>query len=124
MKINCDGSSLGAHSCGAIGLVLRDSNVVFLWALSCNIGHATPIESELCAVMLAIEKDLDLRLTNICLETDSLKVVNAYIKGVGIPWQMRARWHNCISFCRSISCICVHTLREGKMVADALAKHG
>jgi len=37
---------------------------------------------------------------------------------------MRARWLNCMSFCQSISCSCVHILREGNRVADALAKHG
>jgi ribonuclease HI len=124
VKLNCDGSSVGAHPCGAVGIVIRDSNMVFLGALTSNIGYATPIEAEFCACMLAIEKAMDMSLTNICLETDSLKVVTAYHKAVGVPWQMRARWHNCMTYCSRICCTCVHTLREGNMVADALARNG
>ncbi|XP_003618239.2 uncharacterized protein [Medicago truncatula] len=105
-------------------LVIRDSQFGFLGALSCNIGHATPLEAEFCACMIAIEKAMELGLNNICLETDSLKVVNAFHKIVGIPWQMRVRWHNCIRFCHSIACVCVHIPREGNLVADALARHG
>jgi len=43
-----------------------------------------------------------------CLETDSLKVVIAFNKGIGVPWQLRARWKNCLSFCQGISGSCVH----------------
>ena len=124
IKFNCDGSSVGVHPCGAIGIVVRDHNCVFLGAISSNIGHASPIEAEFCAGMLAIEKALEMGLSHICLESDSLYLVKAFYKDVGVPWKMRARWHNCISYCRSINCACVHILREGNMVADALAKNG
>jgi len=124
IKFNCDGSSVGSQPCGSVGVVIRDSLASFLGAISSNIGYATPLEAEFRACMLAIEKAKELHLTNICLETDSLRVVTAYNKGVGIPWQMRARWINCKHFCDSIICTCVHVLREGNMVADALAKHG
>jgi ribonuclease HI len=124
IKLNCDGSSIGTHPCGSIGVVIRDSNANFLGAISSNIGHASPLEVEFSACMLAIEKAQALHLNNICLETDSIGVVKAYNKDVGVPWQMRARWHNCMRFCKSITCSFVHTLREGNMVADALAKNG
>lgn len=39
-------------------------------------------------------------------------------------WKLRARWFNCMKYCRSITCSCVHIHREGNMVADALAKNG
>lgn len=109
IKFNCDESSIGAHPCGAIGIVIRDSNSVFLGAISSNIGYASPID-----------KAMAMSLSNICLKTDSIIVVNAFNKDVGVPWKMRIRWNNCIKFCKSITCSCVHNLREGNMVADAL----
>jgi len=124
IKINCDGSAVGSQPCGAIGIVLKDSDCNFQGALYSNIGYATSLEAEFSACMLAIEKAQHLGLTNICLETDYAQVVNAFNKEIGVPWQMRSRWHNCIQFCSGISCSCVHTLWEGNMVAYALAKNG
>jgi hypothetical protein len=57
-------------------------------------------------------------------ETDSLQVVSAYHKSIGVPWKMKARWYNCMKYCHNIVCSCVHVLRESNQVADALAKHG
>lgn len=124
VKFNCDGSSVGVHPCGAIDIVIRDFNFAFLGAISSNIGHASSIEVKSSACMLAFEKAMEMGLSSICLESDSIKVVKAFNEDIGVPWQMRARWYNCIRFCKSISCSCVHTFREGNMVADALAKHG
>ena len=74
--------------------------------------------------MLAIEKARELHLSHICLESDSIQVVNAFINNRGVPWRMRVRWLNCLLYCKSINCSCVQVLREGNQVADALAKNG
>lgn len=92
IKFNCDGSSIGVQSNGAIGIVIR-SSTSFLGAIASNIGYATTLEAEFSACMRAIEKAKDMNLTDICLETDSIRVVNAYKKQIGVPWQMRARWY-------------------------------
>jgi ribonuclease HI len=110
--------------CGAVGIVLRDSMATFLGAIASNIGHASAIEAEFSAWMLAIEKARDMLLTHICLETDSIRVVKAFNNNIGVPWKMRSRWRNCLIFCKSINCSCMHILREGNLVADALAKNG
>jgi hypothetical protein len=94
VKFNCDGSSIGSHPCGSIGIVIRDSNHRFLGATLSNIGNATSVDAEFCAGMMAMERAQEMQLLHVCLETDSLKVVNAFHKGIGIPWQMRARWQN------------------------------
>lgn len=65
IKINCHGSSIGTHPCGSIGFVLRDSSSNFMGAMSSNIGNASPIETELNAFIRAIEKVIDMNLTNI-----------------------------------------------------------
>jgi len=58
------------------------------------------------------------------LETDSLGVLKAFNSFEGVPWRMLARWYNCMQFGDSFRCSCSHFLREGNMVADALAKNG
>ena len=123
VKFNCDGSSIGAQPSGAIGIVIRGSTS-FLGAIASNIGYATALEAEFSACMRAMAKAKDMQLNALCLETDSIRVVNVYNKHTGVPWQMRARWFNCIKFCETISCSCVHVFREGNQVADALAKNG
>jgi ribonuclease HI len=71
--------------------------------------------------VLAVEKAKELRLTRLWMETDSMAVVNAFHKAIGIPWKMQSRWHNCMHFCTLIGC--THILREDNMAADALAKN-
>lgn len=124
IKINFDGSSIGAHPCGAAGIVFRDSEALFLGAIASNIGHATALEAEFSACMLAMEKAMELQLTNIILETDSIQVANAFNKNIGVPWKMRARWINCLFFCKNINCSCLQVFRESNNVADSLAKNG
>ena len=124
VKFNCDGSVIGSHPCGAVGFVIINSHFDFLGAMVSNIGHASSLEAKFYDCLLAMEKAQHMNLTNICLEIDSLSVVSAFHKDVGVPWQLRARWYNCMKYCHSIFCSSVHTFREGNMVADALAKNG
>ena len=124
VKINCDGSSIGPHPCGAIDIVFGDSRSNFLGAISSNIGHATALEAEFSDCLLAIEKAMEMQLPIICLETDSIHVANAFHTNIGVPWKMRARWLNCLIYCNNINCSCVQVLREQNQVADALAKNG
>jgi len=56
---------LGPHPCGAVGFLFRDSSSIFLGALASNIGHASSLEAEFCAFMLAVEKAKELRLDRI-----------------------------------------------------------
>lgn len=109
IKINCDGSSFGSTS-GSIGFILRNSNTDFMGALCQNICHATALEAEFCAFMLAIEKCKELGLTDIWLETDSLLVVKAFHSMKGIPWRLQARWWNCMMFCKKVRSQCSHIL--------------
>ena len=85
VKFNCDGSVIGPHPCGAVGLVIRNSHFHFLGAMVSNIGHASSIKAEFYACLIAMEKAQHIHLSNICLETDSLSVVSAFHKDVGVP---------------------------------------
>ena len=92
-----------------------------------NIGHATPLEAEICPCMFAVEKAFELQLKDIWIETDSLGVVGV-VKACNhhesVPWRMKARWHNCMSYCKQNNCTLTYVLRQGNLVADALAKNG
>lgn len=124
VKINCDGSSFGSHPNGSVGFVLRDTHASFLGDMVQNIGYASSLEAEFCACMLALEKAMDLQLSHVLIETDSLLVVKAFRTSSGIPWHLLNRWKNCIRFCSIISCNFNHILRGSNLVADALAKNG
>jgi ribonuclease HI len=124
IKFNYDGSSIGSPSCGSIGFVIRDSSSSFLGACCQNIGYATALEAEFGTCMLAIERASSMNLDQIWIETDSLAVVKTFNTNEGVPWRMRVRWHNCLTFCSLIHSNCSHILREGNLVVDALAKNG
>lgn len=82
------------------------------------------LESEFSACLKAIEKAQELHVKQLWLETDSLLVVKAFTIGVGIPWRLNARWANCLRLGVHMNCKITHTLREGNLVADSLAKNG
>jgi len=124
IKLNCDGSSFGSPPSGAIGVVFRNSSSVCLGAFAQNIGHATPLEAEFNACMYALEKAASLHLQHVYVETDLLRVVQAFNTQNGVPWRMQTRWHNCTVYCNQITCSFSHVLREGNLVADALARNG
>jgi len=71
---------IGAPPCGAVGVVIRNSNSDFIGAIAINIGHASPLEKEFSACLLAIERARHMNLRDIFMETDSLQVINAFIK--------------------------------------------
>lgn len=123
VKINCDGSSYGSTPSGSIGFLFRNNTSGFLGALVQNIGLASPLEAEFSSCMLAIEKALELHLTNIWIETDSSLVVKAYQTNKGVPWQFLNRWRNCMTFLKQIQCKFTHVHRSANLVAD-LAKNG
>jgi len=52
--------------------------------------------------MLTIENAIELQLSNIWLETDSLPIVKAYHHYEGTPWRMQTKWMNCMRFGRQI----------------------
>jgi len=124
VKINCDGSAFGHNPCGAVGFVLRDSSCNLLGAMASNIGHASSLEAEFCTFMLATEKEKEMSISRLWMETYSLAVVTAFYKESGILWKMCNKWYNCMMICRQNGCTCTHIIREGNRAADALAKNG
>jgi len=120
VKVNTDGSSFGAPAQGEIGGVFRDWHAACLGGFSQNIGHATCLEAEFCAVMFAIDKAVELGWTNLWIECDSLQMVKAFMSRTHVPWHLRTRWINCMERVRRIHYVCSHIHQEGNTAADAL----
>lgn len=41
-----------------------------------------------------------------------------------VPWSLRNCWYNCVTSASGINCLCSYILRNGNVVAAALAKNG
>lgn len=123
VKINVDGSAFGAPPSGAIGGVCRNGQTQFVGGFAQNIGHATSLEAEFCAVMFGIEKAAELNWNYFQVESDSIAVVKAFEDPSKVPWQLKIRWLNCLTISKQLHCSCVHILREGNSAADAMAKN-
>jgi ribonuclease HI len=122
--MNVDGYAIGLPSCGAIGGVFRNWQSCFVGGFSQNIGHATSFEAELCAVMFAIEKSVEMNWKDIWMESDSLHVVKAFTSSSHVPWRLRTRWNNCMYLAQQINCSCTHIFRESNSAAHSLASNG
>jgi len=124
IKINVDGSAFGWVPCCAIGGVCRDWQTHSVGGFAQNIGQATCLESEFCAVMYGIEKSAEMNCNNIWIESDSVVVVKAFSDPSHVPWKSKTLWFNCLSLARQRRCVCSHISRDGNHVADTLAKNG
>jgi len=87
IKINVDGSV----PCGAIGGVCRDWQTQFVGGFAQDIGHATCLESEFCAVMYGIEKSADMNWNYIWIVSNSEVVVKAFSNPSHVPWKLKTR---------------------------------
>lgn len=124
IKVNVDGSAIGNPSVASIGVVFRDKAANFIGGFVHNIGNASSLMAELCAVMFVVERAVSRHWFGIWIETDSLIVTKAFQNPLLVPWGFRNRWSNCMLLANSIDCICTHIHREGNQVANALAKNG
>lgn len=76
------------------------------------------------AAIIALEIAQSKNFTHLCLETDSQFVYLALQSSSTIPWSIRNRWHNCMSYIRSITFTFSHVYREGNACADGMANLG
>ena len=78
-------------------------------------------EAELLGFITTIKNLCKYKLTNLCVETDSINVVMAFkSRTTNIPWRFR-RWLWALDFANSMN-ICVSNIyREDNCIADKLA---
>lgn len=123
VKVNIDGSFHGRNNAGFWG-VFRDSSATFLGAFSCLVEASSAIETELLAVIEAINVAWAKGWLKLWLETDSTLVLHYFHSPNLVPWRFKIPWANCISITKQLSFYVSHIFREGNTVADTLANYG
>ena len=81
IKIYIDGAAKGNPGEAGIGIVLLDAHGKSLFKIGCYIGHATNNQAEYQALIMALEKVLDLGRREIIVFTDS-ELIEKQIKGL------------------------------------------
>ncbi|XP_057791344.1 uncharacterized protein LOC131008487 [Salvia miltiorrhiza] len=122
IKVNTDGSALGAPGKIAAGGVFRDK---FSWVRGCfhikgGIGFA--FEAELLAVISAIQIAFYKNWRYLWIESDSTYIVNLlHSRSLNVPWRFAARWREVLVLLSEFNLHITHIFREGNKVADILA---
>lgn len=124
MKCNTDGAAIGCPRIAACRGIFRDSRATILGCFSDHIGIATSLHAELVGAITAIEITYKKGWHKLWLECDSKLVVDAFKNPDLVPWKVRVRWNNCISFTQCMHFIVSHIYRKGNSYADKLANFG
>ncbi|XP_057803497.1 uncharacterized protein LOC131018806 [Salvia miltiorrhiza] len=122
MKVNTDGSALGAP--GAIGYegVFRDH---WGWVRGCfhyKYSMCNAFEAELLTVIMAIRIARARHWTKLWVESDSTYVVGLLRENSkNVPWRFKASWDDILSSLSSFQLHITHIFREGNKAADLMA---
>jgi ribonuclease HI len=84
------------------------------------LGISSSYKAELCGIMSAIEIAHQKHWHQIWLETDSSLVVMAIKNSNVVPWSLRNRWSNAMTYLRPMNFIITQIYREANQVADIL----
>ncbi|WCJ36046.1 hypothetical protein M5689_017268 [Euphorbia peplus] len=125
LKINTDGSALGAPGRAGSGGIFRTargfSKGCFAFSINCSYAHLAELRAAIHAISVAWERGWH----NIWLECDSSYVVELFKKRSSqVPWEVRQDWLQCMRNISDMSFVVSHIFREGNRVADALARFG
>lgn len=120
------GASRGSPGIAAGGGILRDSSAATLGYFTINLVVSYSFDAELHAVMTVIELAYRKGWIKLCLECESMLVINSFKDPKMVPWQMRIRWLNYVQLTRQMFFFSpvMHVYREGNSCADKLAAHG
>ncbi|XP_057811398.1 uncharacterized protein LOC131025617 [Salvia miltiorrhiza] len=124
MKVNTDGSALGAPGLISAGGVFRDSWGQIRGCFHEKGGQGFAFEAELLAVITAISIAHEQGWLKLWIEADSSYVVNLLDrKSEDVPWRFVAHWKCTLQLLSSFQLQVTHIFREGNVVADIMANH-
>ncbi|XP_057784939.1 uncharacterized protein LOC131002461 [Salvia miltiorrhiza] len=124
MKVNTDGSALGAPSLISAGGVFRDSWGQIRGCFHEKGGQGFAFEAELLAVITAISIAHEQGWLKLWIEVDSSYVVNLLDrKSEDVPWRFVAHWKRTLQLLSTFQLQVTHIFREGNVVADIMENH-
>ncbi|XP_057790938.1 uncharacterized protein LOC131008050 [Salvia miltiorrhiza] len=122
IKVNTDGSALGAPGKIAAGGVFRDN---WAWVRGCfhvkgGVGYA--FEAELLAITHAIRIAHNRGWLYLWIESDSVYIVKILAnRSCNVPWRFIAAWREILRLLPESHLQVTHIYREGNKVADIMA---
>uniref|UniRef100_A0A2N9HGS1 RNase H type-1 domain-containing protein n=1 Tax=Fagus sylvatica TaxID=28930 RepID=A0A2N9HGS1_FAGSY len=124
-KLNTDGSSLGNPGIAGGGGVIRDSCGSWLGGFSRTIGHTTSVQAELRALLDGMQLALELHITHLDIEMDSLVSVDLVLSNSVANVFLRSIVDDCRCMMEKFASVTLkHIYREANACADLLAKEG
>ncbi|XP_057803038.1 uncharacterized protein LOC131018330 [Salvia miltiorrhiza] len=122
MKVNTDGSALGAPGLIATGGVFYWAVVRGCFHIKGGVGFA--FEAELLAVITAINLAHERNWLNLWIEADSMYVVRLLeTRSSDVPWRFMNFWKNTLKLLQDFQLIITHIYREGNQPADIMARN-
>ncbi|XP_057811539.1 uncharacterized protein LOC131025771 [Salvia miltiorrhiza] len=122
MKVNTDGSALGAPGRIFAGDVFRDHQAEVRGCFHVKGGSGFALEEELLAVIKAIAIAESRGWRKLWLESDSTYVVELLRKKLmEVPWRFLTSWKATIAFLNNFELRVSHIYREGNAAADIMA---
>lgn len=119
-KVNTNGAATRNPRNASTGDIFRDKEGLCIGCVAQNLGNVNAYHGELMAAIIAMEIAQSRNFNHLWLETDSQLVYLALKSSSSIPWCVRNRWHNCLSYIRSINFTFSHVYREGNACDDGM----
>ncbi|XP_057792980.1 uncharacterized protein LOC131009580 [Salvia miltiorrhiza] len=122
MKVNTDGSAMGAPGVIAAGGVFRDNWAMVRGCFHIKGGVGFAFEAELLAIITAINLAHDRNWLRLWIESDSMYVVRLLdSRSSDVPWRFMNLWKNTLRILQDFQLIITHIYREGNQPADIMA---
>ncbi|KAL8547769.1 hypothetical protein ACS0TY_007198 [Phlomoides rotata] len=123
IKVNVDGGVTGAPGQLTGGGVFRDNYGVFRGCFAMQHGSGFAFVTELATTFSAIEITFDKQWLHLCLETDSVYMVNIFKHLTSlVPWRLLGQWHMVHHLMGDMQIVVWHIFREGNASTDRLTR--
>ncbi|XP_057779593.1 uncharacterized protein LOC130998178 [Salvia miltiorrhiza] len=124
IKVNTDGSALGAPGRIAAGGVFRDSRSLVRGCFHVKGGLGFAFEAELLAVITAIQIAHQRTWFSLWVESDSTYIVGLLTsRSLNVPWRFLASWRRILTLLENFTLHITHIYREGNRAADIMTSN-
>ncbi|KAK3033407.1 hypothetical protein RJ639_032380 [Escallonia herrerae] len=125
LKLNTDRSAFGQPGPASYGGLIRGEKGEWTCGYAGNIGIRTSLTAEICGIYKGLCLTREKNLCRMIIETDCMAAINLVSREkVDDKHPMKRIHDECREIMASCGCFMVHTVREGNICADMLAKLG